>query len=284
MKERLYLVELSHPLSYRLKLFLFLLVFLSIFKSWIFLYDALILLCRQHVFGHWSKASVFLYFLADIDNFLRMDSHFWWRDTARCIQSMAYSGKNKRLTCILSIFIQTMDTFDVASLHIWKKHLTLLLLIFILFFHCKHLFLQLNVVLLQLQWFFLVLVEFIIEVFMGVVIAINLFLQPSNIRLFFNHLLLGISHNFVPIYLRVYMSDLLLNWFAVLSKKFQTIVYEFILSFVESGYVWIDMFVVEYSGPLLHFIMWTLIYLLTDHKLYSNFYPFIYLSMGYWMK
>ena len=72
---------------------------------------------------------------------------------------------------------------------------------------------------------------------MGVVIAINLFLQPSNIRLFFNHLLLGISHNFVPIYLRVYMSDLLLNWFAVLSKKFQTIVYKFILSFVKSGYV-----------------------------------------------
>ena len=97
-------------------------------------------------------------------------------------------------------------------------------------------------------------------------IAINLLFQSSNIRLLLNNFLLGISHIFVVIDLRIDTSDILLDRLAKLFQKLDAIVNELILSLIEAGDVGMNVVMVEECCAFLHFYLRAINIFITGHK------------------
>jgi len=108
--------------------------FLFILVPWILFNDAF-LQTRKDVFLGGSKSSEFLYFFADVNNFIGMGCHFGRRDATVSIQSFMNIGKYERFADIGSIFTSVMCASDAISLNHGHIHLSLFLLVFILFFH-----------------------------------------------------------------------------------------------------------------------------------------------------
>jgi hypothetical protein len=123
---------------------------------------------------------------------------------------------------------------------------------FIVLTKCKYLFFKFIVVLLVFQNPLFILIKFGLEVLFGVIIVCYLLFDSGDLGLSFNYGLLGITHLLIPFYLGLDQSYLHLDWLTEFFEKLQTMIDEFVFSFIEFGDVGCDVAMVENGVSFLH--------------------------------